>query len=102
MELLNGQIVLAKLITGEIIIGKFNIKSRDIEESYVVSVVQVQRGLSVNISPHFSILYDKPITVEKKFVMVLIDTVDENLYNAYVEKSSGLIMPKLSDIKKVS
>lgn len=103
-----GEIVLAKLINGIIIIGN-KTDNGDISEAYAVQMMpdEQQRQMAIMIMPMMAPLSDESVFIENKNILCT-STASKDLSDKYLETKSGLTItnkmpnthPNLGLVKK--
>jgi len=96
------KIMIARLITGDLVIG--NLRGNFLENPYMLGVVPVDsKTLKFEISPYFLSLYDE--SAEKPYIfadkIVALAKPKTDVLNLYREAISKIVVPKVSHLKVV-
>jgi len=98
---MNENLILTRLVTGEIVIGKK--EGEKIVDPYVIVARPVGAStIRFELSPYFLSFYD---TSEKPYIpidkVVAFAKPQEDISHKYIEMSSGIVIPKNFDTSKL-
>lgn len=94
-----SEIVIAKLITGESVVGKYTDTHREfLDEVFNIMMMPTAQGeMGMNIVPYMMPFTDKGTPIDAKFIVTTIDAPEE-LQKVYLQATSGIIMPRTNSI----
>jgi hypothetical protein len=94
-----SEIVIAKLITGETVVGKFTDSYKEtLEEVFNIMMMPTAQGeMGMNIVPYMMPFTDKGTPLDSKFIVTSMDAPEE-LQKVYLQATSGIILPKTNSI----
>lgn len=93
------EIKLAKLISGEILIGKYD--RPGLAEAYLVQAVpQNNNSFNVLILPLFMPISKDAVNISADKIITMIDAPD-NIKNEYTRLTTGLVMPSSAEANSI-
>lgn len=89
---------LIKIITGELIIGKFNAETQCLDEVAIIQTVQAQQGVQMFLLPYgypFETKFNG--SIEAKHFLFEYKNPPEDVQNKYLEACSNIALSSKSD-----